>query len=223
MKRTLIFFLLISNYCNSQNFVKIGDSILSEVDFQSHYKTIKQYYFPKETELNYFEEVTKNDSLIKNAHISVYMNKSEHSRGFFYLLNKPFPDFKLKDSNNITYTNSSVIDKSTLVCILSSRSIPSMKRIKALNSLYFNNKFNVIGFIKDERIKQSQLRKIKFPLLLNSSQWLDDNFKNYYTPTFLILDDRGFVTYLFPGYPHKNTKYIPVDEMHKTVFDALIK
>ena len=92
---------------------------MTEDKYLSDLEIVKRENEPNYISIEIFEEVNRNDSIIKNFR-SVVNNKNRASSSNLYimLLNKPFPDFKFQDLNNNWYAKSRFLGKPTVVCFI---------------------------------------------------------------------------------------------------------
>lgn len=219
----ILFFLFLFQFNYAQNFIKIGDSIITEEKFLVDFETVKKEYSPNFVNFNFFETVKRNDSIIRNVIITVINDVDEPTvKYYFTLLNKPFPDFKFKDLKNIEYSNVSFFSKPTIVCIWNPENLPNRKEIKKLNTIFSKNKFNVVAFLTDGILNNSITNKINFPVFKNASHWLKLNLVDYYLNQYLIINSDGILTYIFPNYPHRKTKYKPIDKTNLEIYQKLL-
>lgn len=106
-KHLLLFIFLLSiTFSFSQNFYKVGAKLMTEEKYYSDLEIVKKEQTPKYISLQVYEEVTRNNSLLKNIKPIVYENKAMALNTYFMLLNKPFTDFKLQGINNYWYSKS---------------------------------------------------------------------------------------------------------------------
>lgn len=196
---------------------------MSEEKFSDKFETLKKEYEPNFVNIYNFEILKRNDSIFRNVIISVVKDYDKPTIIHYYtLLNKPYPDFKFKDLKNIEYSNASFLSKSTIVCIWNSENLPNNKQIKKLNKIFLENNFNVVAFVTNEVLNKSVTNKMKFPVFKNTSQWLNINLVDYYMNQYLIINSDGILTYLFPYYPNRKTKYKPMDKTNLEIFENLL-
>ncbi|MCX7550769.1 TlpA family protein disulfide reductase [Xanthomarina sp. F2636L] len=223
MKKLLLLvnLLFIVTISFSQSFYKVGDKLMTKEKFYSDLEIIKQENAPKYTNFVIIEEITRNDSIIKNIQIGIYKNETRASKDYFLLLNKPFPDFKFQDLNNNWYAKSRFLGKQTVVFFIHPKFLPTNKTIKLLNALNKNDKYHVVAFLTDDSVKKSSYNKIEFPILKDSHIWLKLNFFGHQTPQYMLLDENGNLSYFFPKFPNTKDTTTPIKEETREIFNLL--
>jgi peroxiredoxin len=218
----LIFLLFIFTLSFSQNFYKVADKIITEDNFISDLEIVKEENEPNYVSIEVFEEVNKNDSIIKNFKAIIKNeNRIPPSQLYLTLLNKPFPDFKFQDLNNNWYAKSRFIGKPTVVCFINPKFLPTKKEIKKLNTLNKNEKYQVVAFLADTNVNKSSFNRMEFPVLKDSSLWLNSNFVGHHFAQYLLIDENGIITYFFPEFPDTKTTFKPLRKQTKEIFDIL--
>lgn len=195
---------------------------MTKDQYFSNLEILTKEYAPKYVSIQIFEEITRNDSLIKNGKPMVYDNITKASIAYFMLLNKPFPDFKFRDLNNNLYAKSRFSGKPTVVCFIHPKFLPTKKEVEKLNALNQNEQYQVVAFLADANVNKSTYKRIEFPVLKDSSKWLKSNFSGYYVPQYLLLDENGIISYFFPEFPDTKTRFKPLNEQTKKVYDHLL-
>ena len=195
---------------------------MTEDKYLSDLEIVKRENEPNYISIEIFEEVNRNDSIIKNFR-SVVNNKNRASSSNLYimLLNKPFPDFKFQDLNNNWYAKSRFLGKPTVVCFIHPKLQPTRKEIKKLNALNKNEKYQVVAFLADTNAYKSSFSNMEFPILKDSSNWLNSNIVGHHFAQYLLIDENGIITYFFPEFPNSKTTFTPIREQTKEIFNFL--
>ena len=224
MKKHLLTFsfLIFSTFSFSQTFIKIGDKLTTETKFLLDLEVLKKENLKKHIAVQVFEQVTNNDSIIKNTTIGIYKDETKATKLYYNLLNKPFPNFKFQGLNNNWYSKSRFIGKPTIICFIDQKFKPTNKEIKQLNALNKNNNYHVVAFLADKTVNKSSFKKIEFPILKDCSNWLLLNFFNHSFPQYMLMDKSGNLTYFFPEYPTKNSQFKPINKETSQIFNLLL-
>jgi peroxiredoxin len=203
--------------------VKIGDKLMNKEQYFSDLEIVTKENAPKYVRVDVFEEVTRNDSIIKNGKPMIYDNQSTYSEPYLMLLNKPFPDFKLQGINNNWYVKSRFLGKPTVICFIKHPYFqPTRKEIKKLNALNKNEKYQVVAFLADTNAGKSSFSNMEFPILKDSSNWLNSNIVGHHFAQYLLIDENGIITYFFPEFPNSKTTFTPIRNQTKEIFELLI-
>ncbi|WP_158635209.1 TlpA family protein disulfide reductase [Formosa maritima] len=194
---------------------------MTEDEYHSDLEIVKKENEPNYISVEIFEEVNRNDSIIKNFR-SVINNKNRATSSNLYLmlLNKPFPDFKFQDLNNNWYAKSRFLGKPTVVCFIHPKFQPSRKEIKKLNALNKNNQYHVVAFIVNSEANKSSFNKIEFPILKDTADWSKSNHFHV-VPRYMLMNENGVITYFFPEFPDSKTTFRPIREQTKEIFNFL--
>lgn len=223
-KHLLLFFLFFSiSLSFSQAYYKNGDKLMYKEKYLSDLEVVKKENEPKYISIEIFEEVNRNDSIIKNFRAVVKnKNKAYSSNLYLMLLNNPFPDFKLQDINNNWYVKSRFLGKPTVICFIKHPYFqPTRKEIKKLNALNKNEKYQVVAFLADTNANKSSFSNMEFPILKDSSNWLNSNIVGHHFAQYLLIDENGIITYFFPEFPNSKTTFTPIRNQTKEIFELL--
>ena len=179
---------------------------MTEDKYLSDLEIVKRENEPNYISIEIFEEVNRNfRSVVNNK------NRASSSNLYIMLLNKPFPDFKFQDLNNNWYAKSRFLGKPTVVCFIHPKLQPTRKEIKKLNALNKNEKYQVVASFSN----------MEFPILKDSSNWLNSNIVGHHFAQYLLIDENGIITYFFPEFPNSKTTFTPIREQTKEIFNFL--
>ena len=201
-----VFILIYSVNTNSQTFYVKGDSLLTEKIFLEQLDVLKKEFKNKSVRFKIIEKVIRNDSIILNPTIMVRDKRFPFNNDIYKLLNHSIPEFLLKNIQGEFESNSSVIRKTTLVCIWSSKYFDGRDIIKKLNDLDASDDVDVVVICTD-KLKDKWIKKFaRFPILLDGSRYIKKSLGVSTYPTYFIVNDSQEIKYIFSKYPEKTDK-----------------
>jgi hypothetical protein len=139
------------------------------------------------------------------------------------VLNVKFPLFFLKDydgkyRNSITDNN-----KPTLVCFWSKTVFKYDLTIRKLNKLHKEGKINVIAFF-DSKFQGSQIdKRIKFPVIEDSRDFMVYTLKVPAFPSYFIVDKKGIIKYNYIFFPKKRELFKPLNPETLETYNQIIE
>jgi hypothetical protein len=216
-----ILLLFVLQFGFSQNYMKSGKKIISEIEYINQINKIKEDIYPKVLTSYIFERFKKNDSIISNV-VFITTKKKEKKNLVFTLLNKRLPEFYLRDTKNKLYSKEVLKGKPTLICIWSTLVFPQKNIINILNKFNDDNKFRVIAFIEQSKISIRNESKINFPIITSAKQVINKQFKNGSYPIYLIVDENNIITYIFiDGLIGTLNNFSPINPLNIKIINTL--
>jgi len=194
-------FLPMTNFCNSQEFYSINDTIYSKKELQklmvkkvqkSVYKKFKCHFMADKV-------VTKNDSVIKFGTFA-FLPKEFVLDKIYNLLTTALPEFKLEKQRGGYISSNELKGKPTIINLWFTKCPPCIEEIPVLNNIKekYKERLNTLAITFNDRSEILDFKKknvFEFEILINSRNYITEIGNKSY-PKIILLDKNNIIRYI---------------------------